>query len=73
MKTRKILFLCIIVLILACGMLLSGCGSKCENDGGCFINTDGSNNYVHTCSNSGCSSNNAYRMNMTRYTGCNCK
>ena len=69
MKTKSILFICIIGLILACGLVLLGCGSKCDNDGNCVYVYGGAKSL---CSSSDCASVVRDKTGSGLSGGCSC-
>jgi len=71
-KRFRFLGLVTLVLILASGLTLIGCGDSCPNDG-CFVSNTGAGN---TCGRSGCAAHN-YMVNFgpgspTVPPACNC-
>lgn len=69
MKAKKILFVCLIGLLLTTGLVFFGCGSKCDNDGSCWYKY-GSGQSL--CSSSGCASVVAYNGGSGLNAGCGC-
>ena len=55
MKKNKILALGLIALVLAGGLVLAGCGTKCSNDGSCSTTVGGFDDFaVSACNESSC-------------------
>ena len=72
MKLNKIVFVCLIGLFLACGLVFFGC-SGCDNGGDCWYRYDGGGvSRQSLCSSSGCASVVAYNGGSGLPAGCGC-